>query len=145
LRTNGSYGEDFNTWQLTMLELGRPGFLWSMAEPNRVSIEDGNVTVDSLVLESGGQSVTLDGTYDLSDPDSIQSLFEELAASELMGLLEPEQLRERLSDVLGDELPDELPADLDSLPEDLREGVPDEIEDLLSDPFKDRLPEGLRR
>ncbi|MFW6057304.1 MAG: hypothetical protein ACOC9W_00470 [Persicimonas sp.] len=144
-RTSGSYGEDFNTWRLTMLELGRPAFLWRMSEPNRVFIDDGKLTVDSLVLQSGEQSVTLDGTYDLSDPDSIQSLFEELAASELMGLLDPEQLGERLSDVLGEELPDELPGDLDSLPEDLRESVPDEVEDLVPDRLRDRLPEGLRR
>ena len=128
--TEGNYTEDYLTYALTSFEVGRPGWVWQMQEEAKASIEEEYLTLESLVVERGDQSVRLDGTYDLRDASSLAGMFKKLTEGPLNKLFDLGELRKRFPRLM-----------LDRPAEELRKRMPEELERRLPE---GPLPEKLR-
>ncbi len=130
-RLGGSYDEQLSPVALETFEVGRPGLMWRMPDPGRVTVGGGEATLESVTLRGPGDPLDLSGTYQLDDLETFPQLVDRLGLSRLGTMFDPSTLRERLPDEYRDRLPDRL---LEAPEDAARERLRDEAEKRLPDP-----------
>ena len=130
VRMGGIYANRLRNYDLDTVEVGRPGLTWSLVSPANVAFDDGKMTVKSLALRNLGRTVSVDGTYDLRDTDSLVGLFERLGLMQLHELFDLEELRKRLpADKLPGDLPGEAAEELMKRGEEVIKDAPKKLEE----------------
>lgn len=88
LAFTGSHSPDYLAYTFRDLRLGRGDVDWSLQEPAGLDLSGGAVAVDSLMLNSNGQTILLDGVYRSSGRQNLDVHIDKLRLREIHRLLD---------------------------------------------------------